>query len=80
MEMKLHASSFARWSVRTDIRNIDIRVAKIRTAKGFGAAPQTAEAGRKFGGRNDHCGVQVDGRPVKILALSALLTPIQNTN
>src|SRR5215471_11011395 len=79
MENELHASGFVPFSVRTDIRDIDIRVAKMWTAKGFVRARQTAEFRRKFCGRYDHCGVQVDGRRVEILANSALLTPIQHT-
>ena len=80
MEQELHASSFAPWyPMGADIRYIDIRGTKIRPAQGFGSAAQPAEVGRKFRCRNDHCGIQVDGRPIEIDANCALLLPIEHS-
>src|ERR1700730_18321214 len=80
MEEELNASSFASVAMRADIRYIDIRETKIRTAKGFGSTHWPAERGRKFCSRNDHCGIQFDRRPIEILANLTLLPLIQHTN
>src|SRR5262245_5345265 len=81
MEEELHAAGFDPfYTVGTDIRYVDIRSTKVRTAKGFGSAPEPAENGRKFGSRNEHRGIQVDGGPVEILSKQTLLPPVQHTN